>query len=99
VLDPQSLEPAKEGDIGHPVVTGALRTNNVTPFLLWLARRRSSRYNEADDAASVATGLHCASSSSRTNRKRKKHQNKQKKQINQHKKKKEKKPTSKKEGE
>jgi hypothetical protein len=34
VLDPKSLEPAKEGEVGTLVVT-ALRTNNVTPFLRW----------------------------------------------------------------
>jgi phenylacetate-CoA ligase len=34
VLDPQSLEPVKEGEVGTLVVT-ALQTNNVTPFLRW----------------------------------------------------------------
>jgi phenylacetate-CoA ligase len=34
VLDPKSLEPAKEGEVGMLVVT-ALWTNNVTPFLRW----------------------------------------------------------------
>jgi phenylacetate-CoA ligase len=34
VLDPKSLEPAKEGEVGTLVVT-ALQTNNVTPFLRW----------------------------------------------------------------
>ena len=34
VLDPHSLEPVKEGEMGTLVVT-ALRTNNVTPFLRW----------------------------------------------------------------
>jgi phenylacetate-CoA ligase len=34
VLDPKSLEPVKEGEIGTLVVT-ALWTNNVTPFLRW----------------------------------------------------------------
>jgi phenylacetate-CoA ligase len=34
VLDPQTLEPAKEGEVGTLVVT-ALQTNNVTPFLRW----------------------------------------------------------------
>jgi phenylacetate-CoA ligase len=34
VLDPQSLEPAKEGEVGTLVVT-AMRTNNCTPFLRW----------------------------------------------------------------
>jgi len=34
VLDPKTLEPVKEGEVGTLVVT-ALRTNNVTPFLRW----------------------------------------------------------------
>jgi phenylacetate-CoA ligase len=34
VLEPKSLEPVKEGEIGTLVVT-ALRSNNVTPFLRW----------------------------------------------------------------
>jgi phenylacetate-CoA ligase len=34
VLDPKSLEPAKEGETGTLVVT-ALQSNNVTPFLRW----------------------------------------------------------------
>ncbi len=34
VLDPASLEPAKEGEVGTLVVT-TLHTNNVTPFLRW----------------------------------------------------------------
>ena len=34
VLDPKTLEPAKEGEVGTLVVT-ALLTNNVTPFLRW----------------------------------------------------------------
>jgi phenylacetate-CoA ligase len=34
VLDPKSLEPAKEGEVGTLVVT-ALLSNNVTPFLRW----------------------------------------------------------------
>jgi phenylacetate-CoA ligase len=34
VLEPKSLEPAKEGEVGTLVVT-ALQTNNVTPFLRW----------------------------------------------------------------
>jgi phenylacetate-CoA ligase len=34
VLDPKTLEPAKEGEVGTLVVT-ALQTNNVTPFLRW----------------------------------------------------------------
>ena len=34
VLDPKSLEPAKEGEVGTLVVT-TLYSNNVTPFLRW----------------------------------------------------------------
>jgi len=34
VLDPKSLAPAKQGEVGTLVVT-ALRSNNVTPFLRW----------------------------------------------------------------
>jgi phenylacetate-CoA ligase len=34
VLDPKTLEPAKEGEVGTLVVT-ALQMNNVTPFLRW----------------------------------------------------------------
>ncbi len=34
VLDPKSLEPVKEGEVGTLVVT-ALWSNNVTPFLRW----------------------------------------------------------------
>jgi phenylacetate-CoA ligase len=34
VLDPRSLEPAKEGEVGTLVVT-TLYSNNVTPFLRW----------------------------------------------------------------
>lgn len=34
VLDPKSLEPVKEGEVGTLVVT-SLFTNNVTPFLRW----------------------------------------------------------------
>jgi phenylacetate-CoA ligase len=49
VLDPQSLEPAKEGEIGTLVVT-ALRTNNVTPFLRWSSGDLVT-YSEADDGA------------------------------------------------
>jgi phenylacetate-CoA ligase len=47
VLDPKSLEPAKEGEIGTLVVT-ALRTNNVTPFLRWSSGDLVT-YGEADD--------------------------------------------------
>ena len=49
VLDPHSLEPAKEGEIGTLVVT-ALRTNNVTPFLRWSSGDLVT-YREADDGA------------------------------------------------
>lgn len=48
VLDPQSLEPAKEGEVGTLVVT-ALRTNNATPFLRWSSGDLVT-YSEADDA-------------------------------------------------
>jgi phenylacetate-CoA ligase len=34
VLDPKTLEPSKEGEVGTLVVT-ALQMNNVTPFLRW----------------------------------------------------------------
>jgi phenylacetate-CoA ligase len=47
VLDPKSLEPAKEGDVGTLVVT-ALWTNNVTPFLRWSSGDLVT-YSEADD--------------------------------------------------
>src|SRR5687767_12446676 len=49
VLDPQSLEPAKEGEVGTLVVT-ALQTNNVTPFLRWSSGDLVT-YSEADDSA------------------------------------------------
>jgi phenylacetate-CoA ligase len=49
VLDPKTLEPVKEGDIGTLVVT-ALWTNNVTPFLRWSSGDLVS-YAEADDGA------------------------------------------------
>ncbi|HEX5476864.1 MAG TPA: AMP-binding protein, partial [Burkholderiales bacterium] len=49
VLDPQSLEPVKEGEIGTLVVT-SLWTNNVTPFLRWSSGDLVS-YTEADDGA------------------------------------------------
>ncbi|HEV3008588.1 MAG TPA: AMP-binding protein [Burkholderiales bacterium] len=49
VLDPKTLEPAKEGEVGTLVVT-ALRTNNVTPFLRWSSGDLVT-YNEADDGA------------------------------------------------
>jgi phenylacetate-CoA ligase len=47
VLDPQSLEPAKEGEVGTLVVT-ALRSNNITPFLRWSSGDLVT-YSEADD--------------------------------------------------
>ncbi len=49
VLDPTSLEPTKEGEVGTLVVT-ALQTNNVTPFLRWSSGDLVS-YSEADDGA------------------------------------------------
>jgi phenylacetate-CoA ligase len=47
VLDPKTLEPAKEGEIGTLVVT-ALWSNNVTPFLRWSSGDLVT-YSEADD--------------------------------------------------
>jgi phenylacetate-CoA ligase len=47
VLDPKSLEPAKEGEVGTLVVT-ALCSNNVTPFLRWSSGDLVT-YSEADD--------------------------------------------------
>jgi phenylacetate-CoA ligase len=47
VLDPQTLAPAKEGEVGTLVVT-ALWTNNVTPFLRWSSGDLVT-YSEADD--------------------------------------------------
>jgi phenylacetate-CoA ligase len=47
VLEPKSLEPAKEGEVGTLVVT-ALWSNNVTPFLRWSSGDLVS-YSEADD--------------------------------------------------
>lgn len=49
VLDPKSLEPAREGEVGTLVVT-ALWTNNVTPFLRWSSGDLVT-YSEADDGA------------------------------------------------
>jgi phenylacetate-CoA ligase len=49
VLDPKSLEPAKEGEVGTLVVT-TLWTNNVTPFLRWSSGDLVT-YSEADDGA------------------------------------------------
>jgi phenylacetate-CoA ligase len=47
VLDPKTLEPAKDGEIGTLVVT-ALWSNNVTPFLRWSSGDLVT-YSEADD--------------------------------------------------
>ena len=47
VLDPKSLEPAKEGEVGTLVVT-ALCSNSVTPFLRWSSGDLVT-YSEADD--------------------------------------------------
>jgi len=47
VLDPKSLDPVKEGEVGTLVVT-ALQTNNVTPFLRWSSGDLVT-YGEADD--------------------------------------------------
>lgn len=47
VLDPKTLGPAKEGEVGTLVVT-ALWTNNVTPFLRWSSGDLVT-YSEADD--------------------------------------------------
>ncbi|HUQ74912.1 MAG TPA: AMP-binding protein [Burkholderiales bacterium] len=47
VLDPKTLEPVKEGEIGTLVVT-SLWTNNVTPFLRWSSGDLVT-YSEADD--------------------------------------------------
>ena len=49
VLDPNTLEPAKEGEVGTLVVT-ALWSNNVTPFLRWSSGDLVT-YSEADDGA------------------------------------------------
>jgi phenylacetate-CoA ligase len=49
VLDPKSLEPVKEGEVGTLVVT-SLWSNNVTPFLRWSSGDLVS-YSEADDGA------------------------------------------------
>ena len=49
VLDPKSLEPVKEGEVGTLVVT-ALCTNNVTPFLRWSSGDLVT-CSEADDGA------------------------------------------------
>ncbi|MGQ0544800.1 MAG: phenylacetate--CoA ligase family protein [Betaproteobacteria bacterium] len=47
VLDPKSLEPAREGEAGTLVVT-SLWSNNVTPFLRWSSGDLVT-YSEADD--------------------------------------------------
>ena len=47
VLDPKSLEPVKEGEVGTLVVT-ALWSNNVTPFLRWSSGDLVT-WAEADD--------------------------------------------------
>jgi phenylacetate-CoA ligase len=47
VLEPKTLEPAKEGEVGTLVVT-TLWTNNVTPFLRWSSGDLVT-YSEADD--------------------------------------------------
>ena len=47
VLDPKTLEPAREGEIGTLVVT-ALWSNNITPFLRWSSGDLVT-YSEADD--------------------------------------------------
>ena len=49
VLDPKTLEPAKEGEVGTLVVT-ALCSNNITPFLRWSSGDLVT-YSEADDGA------------------------------------------------
>lgn len=47
VLDPTTLEPVKEGEVGTLVVT-SLWSNNVTPFLRWSSGDLVA-YSEADD--------------------------------------------------
>jgi phenylacetate-CoA ligase len=47
VLDPKSLEPVNEGEVGTLVVT-ALQTNNITPFLRWSSGDLVT-YSEAND--------------------------------------------------
>ena len=47
VLDPTTLEPVKEGEVGTLVVT-SLWSNNVTPFLRWSSGDLVT-YSEADD--------------------------------------------------
>jgi len=49
VLDPKTLQPVDEGEVGTLVVT-ALWTNNATPFLRWSSGDLVT-YNEADDGA------------------------------------------------
>jgi phenylacetate-CoA ligase len=47
VLDPKTLEPAQQGEVGTLVVT-ALRSNNVTPFLRWSSGDLVT-YSEAEE--------------------------------------------------
>jgi phenylacetate-CoA ligase len=54
VLDPKSLEPVKDGEVGTLVVT-ALWTNNMTPFVRWSSGDLVS-YTEADDAGDEKAG-------------------------------------------
>ena len=54
VLDPKSLEPVKEGEVGTLVVT-ALYTNNVTPFLRWSSGDLVT-WSEADDQGDEKAG-------------------------------------------
>ena len=49
VLDPETLAPVKEGEVGTLVVT-ALWSNNVTPFLRWSSGDLVT-WSEADDGA------------------------------------------------
>ena len=49
VLDPKSLMPVKEGEVGTLVVT-SLWSNNITPFLRWSSGDLVT-YAEADDGA------------------------------------------------
>ena len=64
VLDPKSLEPAKEGEVGTLVVT-ALQTNNVTPFLRWSSGDLVT-YSEADDEMEKRQGRSRSSRASST---------------------------------
>ena len=60
VLDPKSLEPAKEGEVGTLVVT-ALQTNNVTPFLRWSSGDLVT-YSEAEKGSRTRSRCSRASS-------------------------------------